>query len=347
LQSNDENFSMVAEGDRKLPALKLALNSEAMQTRLAQALPTLFGDAQEEAAFLSSERSRTVRVQHRVLKYKPGKHCVIEYFLESDGRPARWPRVIGKIYRDERGRRMFENLQNLWLAARTSATPFGMPQPLGYLTELGMVIQEAMPGQPLRNMLEDENLAGVIRLVARNLSVLHRLPLASLEKSGMRDHLKKYCHPGPELLMEAYPQLAAQVEAILAKLLDETRRNHFLLSPVHGDLGLDQILLAGDQVYFIDFDGLCLAHPALDLGNFLVALRFYLGARGEKFAEIFLARYLEEQGAERVEGLAVYQAFACLRRVMICFRKSGGKDVHETVKPLLDASCEYLGLRSL
>ncbi len=337
---------MVAEADGKLPALKLALNNQAMQTHLAQALPTLFIDAQEEAAFLSPEWSRTVRVQHRVLKYKPGKHGVIEYFLEIDRRPARWPRVIGKVYRAERGRRIFENMQSLWSAAHSGARSFGMPQPLGYLTELGMVIQEAVPGQPLRNLLEDGDLAGVIRLTARNLAVLHSLPLGALEKKGMRDHLKKYCHPGPELLIETYPQLAAQVEAILTKLLEETRRPHFPLSPVHGDLGLDQIFFAGDQVYFIDFDGLCLAHPALDLGNFLVALRFYLGARREKLAEIFLASYLEDQDAEGVEGLAVYQAFACFRRAMICFRKNEGKDVLATVKHLLKASCAYLGLRS-
>ncbi len=296
--------------DPKLPTLELALSDQAMQSKLYQALNPQNGLGSFSA------------IRHRVLKHKAGKHCVIEYLPEMNGQAAIPPRVIGKLYRDQRGEKMFENLQNLWAAADQAGKTFGMPRLLAYLPELGMVIQEAVPGWPMNSLLNNKNLSSAVRVTARNLAALHRLNVPSLEKRSMADHLKKYCRPGPEVLMETFSEITPLLKKIVNQLLDEERLEPIPVATVHGDLGLEQIFIYEDQAFFIDFDGMCRSHAALDVGNFLVALRVYLGDESQQLSQLFLSTYLEELGAEQVEGLNIYCAFAYLRRAMICFRKS-------------------------
>jgi aminoglycoside phosphotransferase (APT) family kinase protein len=89
---------------------------------------------------------------------------------------------------------------------------------------------------------------------------------------------------------------------------------------VHGDLGLDQIFATDERAFFIDFDGACLSHPALDLGNFLVALQVHFGAQSDLLVRVFLESYLAQQSPRMLTGLRTYQAFTYLRRATICFR---------------------------
>ena len=172
--------------DHKLPGLARALDDEGMRRMLSVHLAWTMG----------SETITQLRPQ--VLKHVPGKRCVIEYWLALNGKPRR---VIGKLYRENRGAKIFRHLQNLWDAVQShdhTETFFGMRQPLAYLPELGMVLQEAVPGQPLQSCPAPKDLPGALRCVARNLAILHGLVVASAEPKRLHDHVNKYCRPGPE-----------------------------------------------------------------------------------------------------------------------------------------------------
>jgi len=315
--------------DPKLPGLARALNAEAMRSLLAA---TLGRELSREEIFFSALRCR-------VLKHALGKRCVIAY--ESDGVPRR---LIGKVYRKNRGEMIFSNWRRLWESAgeneARTGEPFGMPEPLAYFPELGMVLQSAVSGRQLVEMTAYAERRAAMRAAARNLATLHGLPLAAGEKKTFADHLKKYCHPGPQVLVEACPESAPLVERLLRGLA--TDEGLLPSCPVHGDLNLAQIFIAEERAAFVDFDGWCLASPALDLGNFLVTLQVHYGSDYESLAEIFLEEYKARRSPQMLAGLRSYQAFACLRRAMICTRAPAVPAWRQQVRQLLEAGSSFL-----
>ncbi len=279
------------------------------------------------------------RVRHEVLKYEPGKRSVIAYELYA-GAALPCARVIGKLYRNDRGRAMYDNLLNLWQASERPAAQrkltaeraaaaenglaFAMPQPLAYLSDLGMVLQRAAPGRLLAGVTDGEELFLAMQHVAKNLAALHGLPLPHLARKSLEDHLQKYCHPGPQALVEALPEYGPLVNAGL-RLMAEGGLAETPVCPVHGDLNLAQIFITADRAYFIDFDGMCLAHAALDAGNFLATLKVHFGAKAEELRHVFLETYLAHAPLA-LEGLRTYQAFAYFRRALIHFRRQTEAD---------------------
>jgi len=314
--------------DRKLPGLECALNNEVMRLRLSP----------------GRERGRgedaVSQVQSRILKYTPGKRCVIEYRLELGENQHGPQRLIGKLYRKDRGQVIFENLCNLWEAANGNERPgmyFGMPKPVAYLSDIGMVLQGVVPGRQLSTFSTPEELSAAVRYVAENLAALHGLAVAAGEKRALHDHIKKYCHPGPRVLKAARPELAPLVENILTALAQNEDLNRAPICPIHGDLNLAQIFITADRAFFIDLDGFCFSHAALDVGNFLITLKAHFGARSEELTRIFLDGYLSHQPPQILAGLRVYQALACLRRAVICYRLQVDADWPRQARQLLEA----------
>jgi len=320
--------------DRKLPGLGRAVNDEDMRTLLSRAL----------AKGQQGTKEALPQVRHRVLKHRPGKRCVIEYRIESSGDPE-VQRVIGKLYRKSRGARIFKNMEALWSAARTclhGAPVFTMSEPLAYLPELDMVLQNPVPGRQLSSFTESDDLSGAIRAVAENLSALHGLSVAAGEKKTIGDHVEKFCHPGPEALMEACPDVAPLVNDIVSGLARDDSLAGAPVCPVHGDLGLTQIFVAGDRAFFIDFDGFCLSHPALDVANFLIAVEVHHRAQSDNLAGIFFDAYFDTQEQQALTGLGTYQALIHLRRAMICLRSKPSAAWRQQVRDLLETGSRYL-----
>ncbi|MDZ7291892.1 MAG: aminoglycoside phosphotransferase family protein [candidate division KSB1 bacterium] len=320
--------------DRKLPGLATALNDDEMRLLFSSSLRRTpdFGQI------------TPLQVRHQVLKYTPGKRCVIEYRLHTKNEGSPPLRLIGKMYRKDRGRIIFENLRHLWEISHRNGVAgksLGMPEPLAYLPEIGMVLQSAVPGRQLSDFSPQDDLPEAIRHVAENLAVLHGLPVAAGEKRTIADHLAKYCHSGLEALMAALPESAPLVEGIVAALAEESLQRA-PLCPIHGDLGLAQIFIAENRAYFIDFDGFGLSHAALDLGNFLVTLQVHFGSKSSELAQVFLESYLANQPPQFLTGLRAYQAFACLRRAVICFRLKTGAGWHGQILQLLETGNAFL-----
>jgi len=282
-------------------------------------------------------------VRSRVLKYSPGKRCVIEYQLWVEGDSSRPQRFIGKVYRKNRGAAIFENWRDLWQAGcNGSNMQLGMPEPLAYLPEIGMMLQRVVPGKSLADFSRRDDLAAAMKPVAANLAALHDLTVNAGEKKTLDDHIKKYCRPGPQALIESYPEAAPLVERLLAGLANDASLPVAPVGPVHGDLNLAQIFIAEGRAFFIDFDDFCLSHAALDVGNLLVTLQVHFGSRDAALAEFFLEKYMASRSLQMLTGLRAYQAFAYLRRAAICTRAPAVADWRQQVRQLLEAGSAFL-----
>jgi aminoglycoside phosphotransferase len=293
--------------DPKLPDLKQAVDDK----RMYQIITATIGNGVYH------------RVRPEILKHKSGKHCVITYWLESSAAPSS-RRIIGKVYRKDRGLKIFQKMLALWSASRVrdyAGHAFGMPEPLAYIPELGIVLQTAVNGRPFTHLSAWNELADGVRCVARNLSVLHGLPVTGLRKrTAIIEHIKKFCRPGPRALAETCLEMAPLVEQLVEGLQSDETLLNAPLCPAHGDLGLSQIFIDLDQAAFVDFDGCCLSHPALDVSNFMIALKVHYGEVSDDLQRVFLATYLKNHSSAMLAGLSVYHALIYLRRAMICFR---------------------------
>ena len=283
--------------DIKLSALDRATNDDAMRKRFA--------------ASLDSGRPPVTGVRHSVLKHTPGKRCVLEYWIDAPGVPEE--RLIGKVYRDQRGVRVFEALRRLHEATRGNGNgnghdrpSFHMAEPLAYYDDLGMIVQTALPGVVLSQLPASGDWPGAMRAVADNLAALHELPAAA-EPRTLAELTHKLCRPRPGELVTARPELADAVKNIVqaVALADAAGPG---MSLVHGDFGLGQVLYADGRAAFVDLDGLCRSHAALDVANFLVSLRLKLGPLSPEPERIFFERYLERRPGESMATLGAFEA---------------------------------------
>jgi aminoglycoside phosphotransferase len=306
--------------DPKLAALERAVDDGVMRARFA--------------ATLDSGRPPVAGVRHNVLKHTLGKRCVIEYWIDMPG--VAEERLIGKVYRDQRGARVFQSLRRLHAAARASACdrlPFHMAEPLLYYDDLGMLVQTAVPGEELSRLGADADWVGAMRAVADNLAALHDLSLEA-EPRSIAELTHKLCRPRPDEMVAARPEFADAVENILQALALADAAGPGT-SVVHADLGLGQVLYAGERAFFVDLDGLCRSHAALDIANFLVSLRLRLGPMSPEPEHVFVERYRERRPGDSLAWLDAFEALAYLRRAAAAFRKSTGPDGLERAKRLL------------
>ena len=304
--------------DTRLTALERALDDGAMRERFA--------------ASLDSGRPPATGVRHTVLKHTPGKRCVIEYWVEAPG--VEEERLIGKVYRDQRGARVFDIMRRLHAAhgANGHAPSFHMAEPLAYYDDLGMLVQTVVPGVELTNLAIDADWPAAMRAVADNLAALHDLPLEG-EPKTLADLVRKLCRPRPAELVAARPDFADAIKNIQQALaLVEAAGPGTSL--VHGDLGLGQVFVADEQAFFVDLDGVCRSHAALDVANFLVSLRLRLGPMSPEPERIFTERYLARRPGS-LAWLDAFEALAYLRRAAATFRKAADADAPERARRLL------------
>lgn len=256
--------------------------------------------------------SRLVKASAEPVRYKPGNRCVIRYHLqleqsgdETEGK-QKLLTLFGKVYSNPEQAREIQSLQQQLYEEQkqAGATPF-LPQPLGMMDALGLTFNEAIevsyaenrPGdhddrwnilrtgtqalQPqvtlgrggtaIQIIPPDEEL----RLSAQALARLHTSsvrPTAKGPRTGAKE--ARRAQERAQLLAEHNQAQAEQIRACVQQLASRLECvQPDLYRPAHGGFKASQLLFHSHRVYVVDFDGFCLADPALDVGYFLAYLR--------------------------------------------------------------------------
>jgi Phosphotransferase enzyme family len=202
------------------------------------------------------------------------------YFVEA---------MMQRLYEEQGG------LQAGTPAGHGAAVPF-LPRPLGLVAALGLRLDEAVQPadaqaepvrtglQVLRPQLRRGRAGGItmvdiprdeLRSAALALARLHTSAVRPTEKpprTGAQE-AKRACKRA-KVIAARYPaqaqaalQLAQQLAAHLERVHPDVYR------PAHGGFKASQLLLQGPHVVMVDFDGFCLADPALDVAYLLAYLR--------------------------------------------------------------------------
>ena len=274
-----------------LPDLRLHLEAEAADPALP-ALASLV-DADDAAAVLQQAlRSAGHDVEvagclPEVVRYKPGSRCTIVYRMAYRGTPGPDP-LVAKTHQGDKGRTAWEAMRALWAQHAVTDPVVTLAEPLAYLPEERVLVQGPVPEERTLKDLAREAFAaaadgGSPHLLDDLRTVLERtaVALAALHGSGARygrtatwDEELAEVREVVARLGATVPRIGTAADPLLTRL--EALHASVPADPLvsaHHDFRPAQVLLHGDRIGFIDFDGACMAEPALDLGRFRAKLR--------------------------------------------------------------------------
>ncbi len=247
-------------------------------------------------------------VQAEPVRYKPGNRCVIRYQLklkvDFPKSQAKLPLTIfGKVYANPAQAQSVQALQQqLYMEQlQQNNTPL-LPQPLGSVAAIGLTFNEAIQpmepdaidkedywfslrtgtralqpalirgkgGQVLQPLIPEEEL----RLTAQALARLHgsKVAISGAPRTGAKE--AKRALERAALIAQRYMAQASEVQQLAQQLADRlSSQQPSEYWPAHGGFKASQLLFHSHRVFVVDFDGFCLADPALDVGYFLAYLR--------------------------------------------------------------------------
>jgi phosphotransferase family enzyme len=342
-----------------LPELRLELHADDPSDAGLPALPLLTDPVRARAVLEAAMRKgspRYARLQiaacrPRVARYSRGSRCTVVYdLLYASALDVGPDVVVAKTYRGEKGRAAFDGMRALWGSLLRERGDVLLAEPLAFLPELNVVLQTGLPHERTLKQLiatavtapSDEAMAEVSAYVAKTaagLAALHASGVRANEVVTLDDELAEIRQVVARLaplepeVVEAVAPLLAYVESVAAEHLADP------VVPAHRSFRPAQVLLNRGEIAFIDFDGFCLAEPALDLALFCatfndLALRASIlrgnGRSVDSFAahigrldelcELFLAHYEAAAPVSRPR-VALWQTLDLLTAVLHCWTK--------------------------
>lgn len=264
----------VFPNDRKLTALAALTDAQTLQAEL---LPPLIA-AQWGAGWQIN------RVRAEVAQYFPEHNCMVR--VETDISQPETANCQGvtfyaKTYYNQAGAETHRLMQALWESTERRAGYLAMAQPLAYDAQRRILWQRGVSGETLlayepQPALFTRYLAQAARMVAS----LHQIGITPLRAATRIDWVSKLQAIGP-LLAQIWPDGQARSAALLDHLLRyATAHAAEPVALLHGDLHLQNFLIAGNQPVIIDLDDLALGSPWQEVGSFLAGLH-YRGLRNE------------------------------------------------------------------
>lgn len=299
--------------DAALPTAAAALAPGYMAARLAG-----LGGALAEATLTGIH----------VTRHKPGKRCVIEYtMLDAAGHEFA---LLAKIRSSHRARTAFRLQQDFRRAGFDESAPdgIGVPEPVGCIADLGLWLQRKIDGPTAGQLLLATDgaaaAAGIAARIAEAASKIHRAGVAPRRVHSIDKEL--------HILGERLGWLGAERPALaprLGRLLAACARRAAVALPaqpgcgIHRDYYADQIILADQRLYVIDFDLYCLGNPGLDIGNFIghvIELAFRAHGRADALDHVGAAareRFLQLAGAHLAPAVDLYADLTLVRHIQL------------------------------
>jgi hypothetical protein len=296
-----------------------------------------------------------------LLHYKPGLRCVVKFTVRLSGVAGNPHQrvVFGKFFADDRGAEVYRDIQILWEISCRSGC-LRVPEPLGYDPERRMLVMAEAPGQrdlniwikclekqqPLPPGVDLGRLERCMTVVAAALSELHRASIHPGKSRTFRDFLTDACRE-LEPLRSGHPALVREIERLLEQL-QRRRPHHERLVPCHGGFRHKQLVGNDQYLTLIDWDGLTLAHPALDAASFLCRLRHEPITQPGKsqalegLAEVFRREFLAYEPEISPYELALYEALVLMDLILRALRRPERREHVANHTPRLVAEVERL-----
>jgi hypothetical protein len=250
-----------------------------------------------------------------VVRYRPYRRCTVRF----DGGYA-------KAFADRRGRRLVHEGGRLWAAAERGELAFAVPRPEWYDPTDRTLWQSRVRGRPVGSVRLDSEAARRMGYCLASLATADLKPQTVLTAKAAVGRSARLA----SCLVRSVPGTKPDVRELLARL----RRAHAAsaparrLAPVHGNPHPGQWLDGAAGLGLVDFDGLALGEPELDVAAVLTALECEDPERVpiQELCEAFLGGYRERGPALSAALLAIHRAhrrLAKAARVAASLRPDG------------------------
>ena len=259
------------------------------------------------------------RLEIERVRYVPEVGAILRYTLDLAGTPAK---IYGKVQPGGRGWRTYQVVEGLWRAAAQYPGYLNLPRPLGYVDDLGLLLEEGVKGRPVtgHRMSAEFMMAG--NAAAEALAVIHESGVESDEKIEIERELGrldrvieqfKYVLPEGHFLLK---DLVAHMRGRLRR----TEEEDWL--PTHGDLKYDQFMFHNDKFTLLDFDYFALAETSFDLGKYCAYIipsspaSWKESVAAEEVRDLVIRRYMELRPEATLQRFGVYEALQLSLRAM-------------------------------
>jgi hypothetical protein len=352
--------------DGMIPTLVDATNPQKIASILGEALPeAVSGDfAIEDVRLLLAHYGRY-------------KRCVLRYSIDGMQTQAQTPQnmtVYGKVDADGLGgvtvsiiSALRERLQEPELLYR-----FRIPDSLGYFSNLQLLLMEALPGKPFfKELLKTwsgnsqphksdngnaEAQSGVtleeaVKTCALIAATLHSSDIKLGRQTSFEMQVEKLQEEA-DVLSQVLPEVGAQIQAWIDQTVEFARAYPAMPACFsHGDFTYTQLIFDGKDGGLVDFDSICQAEPAQDLGHYLAYQRLNIikdqdpdhpfdPEAIEQLCALFLDTYLEVSKAwipdeALLRGrVGIYELVSLIRLALHSWEKMKGSRLKQTISLL-------------
>ena len=210
----------------------------------------------------------------RAVRYKPGRRCLIEYDVAQPS--SELVTLVGKARARGADHATFDLLRELRRRGFDENAVDGIcvPEPIAVVPELGLWLQCKVLGVSAMEGLAGANGLAVARRLAEAAHKLHVAGVPARREHTVADELR-ILHERLDALAAQRPDLAnGRGGHRLGRLLAACDRLAAAIPApppepcgIHRDFYPDQVLVAGERLYLLDFDLYSHGDPALDIGN--------------------------------------------------------------------------------
>ena len=293
--------------DLSMPNLPLATD------RLRMAA-LLFGLENARDVLTAAQNIEVERV-----RYLPEVSAILRYTLHAGGTPIT---IYGKVQPGHRGLRTYRIVEGLWKASAKYPGLLKLPRPLGFVEEMGMLLEEGIRGKAVGDRRRSTEFMLMPEPAAEALAVIHEARVESDERITIQAELARldqvaekfaYVHPEGHFLLK---DLLAHVK----ERVQRTPEEEWL--PTHGDLKYDQFMFHNDQFTLLDFDYYATAETSYDLAKFCAYLvptrpRDWRDSVVVEEARLrFIRRYRELRPHATLQRFQIYEAIQFALRAM-------------------------------
>lgn len=171
-------------------------------------------------------------------------------------------RAIGKLYPFGGGEEAFRNMTEVWASSfGAGRRPPGLPQPLEYLPEAGVLVMERLEGRPLAELGITEG-----RELRRSMALLADLHESDARPRRTRDPraILRSLERKAVRVAERAPRFARPIREVVDALASRVPPRVALV-PSHGDFSPRNVIVSSGRFALIDWDRFQWADPARDV----------------------------------------------------------------------------------
>lgn len=253
------------------------------------------------------------------VRYMPEQTAILRYTMQLPGFPTR---VFGKLQPGHRGLRTYRIVEGLWEAAARYPGLLNLPRPLGYVEDMGLLLEEAVRGAPVGGNRLNAEFMLAANAAAEGLAVIHEAGVPADETINIDDELARLDRVA-EQFTYVLPSAHFLLRDLIEHMRDRVRRTEQEeVLPTHGDLKYDQFLFHNDVCTLLDFDYYAMAETSYDLGKCCAYIfpsspeTWRHSMRAEEARELFIRRYRELRPDATLQRFSVYEALQFALRAM-------------------------------